>query len=92
MESATGRMPLTRSCSPSRLEKVVLPEDEGPAISTSLTCVLAPADLIGDLGDLLLVQALGHADHLVGHAATVSSLSCPTVSTPRIWFHLRVSR
>ena len=37
-----GFMPLTASWTLSRLQVVVLPEEEGPAMSTSLTPLLLP--------------------------------------------------
>jgi hypothetical protein len=56
VEIVTGRRPLTRSCTASRLANVVMPDEEGPAISTTGAgrgCV----DVVGDMRDLFFMDA-----------------------------------
>ena len=46
------------NCTASRFENVVLPEDEGPAIRTTLIAVALRGDVGGDARDARLVQRL----------------------------------
>jgi len=48
---STGRIPFTRSCMPRPIEKVVLPDDEGPAIRM-IRGLGRRSRHIGDSGDL----------------------------------------
>lgn len=62
-----GRIPQASSCVDRRDEKVVLPEEEGPAICKP--DVFPSGDLFGDVANLLLHHGLLGQDHLGGAAA-----------------------
>jgi hypothetical protein len=53
---------------------------------------LAGHDLVGDLGDALLVERLGHLDDLQDAAGDAQLVEAPDAGDPEISFQRRVSR
>ena len=63
-----GRMPFASSCTASRLEKVVLPEEDGPAISTRRTWSRRWAICVAIWPMRCACERLGDQDDLLGAA------------------------
>ena len=58
-------MPWERSWMVRRLDRVVLPLEDGPEIRMIRTCGQSAGDLPGNLGDILFVQGFGNEDDLM---------------------------